>query len=681
MSLLHARGLSVRYGPKVLLDGASFALGHHDRAGLIGPNGSGKSTLLKILAGQIEPDGGAVQLVRKARAGYLPQELSELPPGSVLDGVLASVPGRSWLQARLAAAEAALAQAATEEEQVELGGELAELHEQLAHHEELYGRHRAEEILGGLGFGVSELDRPASELSGGWRMRAALAALLLQDPELLLLDEPTNHLDVPTLEWFDSFLRRSRKALLLVSHDREFLDRQIDRVLSLEPEGLRAYAGNYERYLELRAAEEERLAAQAEKQSRRRAQMQAFIERFRAKATKARQVQSRVRLLEKEEIVQVREERATVRFRFPEAPRSGREVARLERVSKSYGATSVFRDLSAQVLRGDRAQRRRQDDAAQAAGGRDRARRGRGSARAQRGHRVFRAASHRAPGRGADHPRGGPRAGPHATAELGPRRARFLPLLRRRGGQAHRRPLRRRARPGRARAAAGRPFQLPPHGRAHQPPGPRLVRGADRRAHQVRGDAAVRLPQPQLRERAGHPDLGGARRRHRRAAWRSRRLVAPPGRADGRRGPGRIFPAGSPGRAGQARARAPARAARQGPGPDQARRGRVGAAHRPAGAGEEGGGSAARRSGALLRSGPQHAADHRLPRRLAQARGALRAVGAQERGARRGRIASPLRGVAVRSHRGAGARTRASHRRRHRTGRKFRRARRAPILS
>jgi ATP-binding cassette subfamily F protein 3 len=354
MSLLHARGLGVRYGPKVLFDEASFALGHHDRTGLIGPNGSGKSTLMKVLAGRLEADLGSVQLVRRARAGYLPQELSELPPGSIIDGVLASVPGRVFLEQRIESAQAALEAAASEEDQLELGGELAELHEELAHHDELYGRHRAEEILSGLGFSQDGFSRPASELSGGWRMRAALAALLLQDPELLLLDEPTNHLDVPTLDWFDGFLKRSRKALLLVSHDREFLDRQIDRVLSLEPEGLRSYAGNYERYLELRAMEEEHLEAQAGKQQKRRAQMEAFIQRFRAKATKARQVQSRVKLMEKEEIVQVREERATVRFRFPEAPRSGREVARLEGIFKSYGAQKIYSDLSGQVLRGDR---------------------------------------------------------------------------------------------------------------------------------------------------------------------------------------------------------------------------------------------------------------------------------------------------------------------------------------
>src|SRR3954467_14747998 len=143
MSLLHARGLSLRYGPKVLLEDESFALGHHDRVGLIGPNGSGKSTLMKVLAGAIEPDGGTVQLVRRARAGYLPQELSELPAGTVLEGVLKSVPGRTWLGARTAAGAAGLAEAKSEEELVELGGELAELHEDLAHHEELYGRHRA----------------------------------------------------------------------------------------------------------------------------------------------------------------------------------------------------------------------------------------------------------------------------------------------------------------------------------------------------------------------------------------------------------------------------------------------------------------------------------------------------------------------------------------------------------
>ena len=357
MSLLHARGLGIRFGPKVLLEEANLALGPHDRVGLIGPNGSGKSTLMKILAGALEPDAGSVQLVRRARAAYLPQELSELPPGALIDGVLASVPGRTWLQQRIAAAEAALEAGGgrqSEEEQLELGGELAELHEELAHHDERYGRHRAEEILSGLGFRPQQFEQPAAVLSGGWKMRAALAALLLQDPDLLLLDEPTNHLDVPTLEWFDAFLRRSRKALLLVSHDREFLDRQIDRVLSLEPEGLRSYSGNYERYLELRAAEEEQLHALAERQQKRRAQMQAFIERFRAKATKARQVQSRVKLLEKEELVEVREERATVRFRFPESPRSGREVARLEQIAKSYGALRIYQGLSAQVLRGDR---------------------------------------------------------------------------------------------------------------------------------------------------------------------------------------------------------------------------------------------------------------------------------------------------------------------------------------
>ncbi|MFL5444864.1 MAG: ATP-binding cassette domain-containing protein, partial [Myxococcales bacterium] len=217
MSLVVAKDLSLRYGPKVVLDNASFVIGAHDRVGLIGPNGSGKSSLLKILAGTAEPDSGSVQRIRKARAGYLPQEIAGTLPGTLVEGVLASVPGRIQLTERIAAAEAELP-SAPPDEQVEIGAELAELHDALSQHDERYGRHRAEEILMGLGFSASDLESSAAELSGGWRMRAHLAALLLQDPDLLLFDEPTNHLDVPTLEWFDSFLRRSRKALVLVSH-------------------------------------------------------------------------------------------------------------------------------------------------------------------------------------------------------------------------------------------------------------------------------------------------------------------------------------------------------------------------------------------------------------------------------------------------------------------------------
>ncbi|MBS2023685.1 MAG: ABC-F family ATP-binding cassette domain-containing protein [Deltaproteobacteria bacterium] len=356
MSLVHARDLSIRFGPKIILEGASFTIGTHDRIGLIGPNGSGKSTLMKILAGAQEPDGGDVQRVRRARAGYLAQEIGQLPEGSLIEGVLASVPGRTELEKRLAEAEAAMSKAAqkSEEEQLELAEELAELHEELAHHEERFGRHRAEEILQGLGFRTEQFAQPARSLSGGWRMRAALGSLLLQDPDLLLLDEPTNHLDVPTLEWFDGFMKRQAKALVLVSHDREFLDRQIDRVVSLEPEGLRTYKGNYEAYLVQRADELEVLRNRVEKQEAKREQLQQFITRFKAKASKARQAQSKQKLLDKMERIELPEERSTVSFRFPPASRSGREVLTLKHVSKSYGSNSVYRNLDAQLLRGER---------------------------------------------------------------------------------------------------------------------------------------------------------------------------------------------------------------------------------------------------------------------------------------------------------------------------------------
>ena len=354
MSLVAAKDLSLAFGPKVVLDRASFAIGPHDRIGLVGANGTGKSSLLRILAGVSHPDQGELVFRRGARAGYLPQDVASLPDLPVIDAVLSTVPGRTALEERLLQAEAALAAAREPADQLELSQALAELHEELDHFEEHFGRRGAERILAGLGFAPDDLSRPARVLSGGWKMRAALAGLLLQDPDLLLLDEPTNHLDVPTLEWFDTFLRGSRKALLLVSHDREFLNRQIGRVLALEPEGLRAYTGDHDDYRRQRAEEEERLVAQAKRQASQRAQLETFIERFGAKATKASQARSKEKQLERMEEVKLLEDRATLRFRFPEAPRSGREVLRLEGVRKAFGAREVYRALDASVLRGER---------------------------------------------------------------------------------------------------------------------------------------------------------------------------------------------------------------------------------------------------------------------------------------------------------------------------------------
>jgi ATP-binding cassette subfamily F protein 3 len=354
MSLVTASGLSLAYGPKVLFEDGAFTIGRRDRIGLVGANGTGKSSLLKIIAGESSADSGTLSWRRGARAGYLPQDVAALPEGTLVESVLASVPGRGALEARLVETEVALAGSVEHDEQLELAQTLADLHQELDHFEERFGRHRAERILGGLGFTDDDLRRDTRTFSGGWRMRAALSGLLLQDPDLLLLDEPTNHLDIPTLTWFDGFLRASSKALLLISHDREFLNRQIGRVMSLEPEGLRSYAGDYDAYRRQRAEEEERLGAAARRQEARRGELQGFIDRFGAKATKARQAQSRQKMLDKMEEVQVLEERATLSFRFLEAPRSGREVLRLEGVAKAFGPKVVYRDLTSGVQRGER---------------------------------------------------------------------------------------------------------------------------------------------------------------------------------------------------------------------------------------------------------------------------------------------------------------------------------------
>ena len=370
MSLITAQNLCLSFGPKAILDEACFTLNARDRVGLVGANGTGKSTLLKILAGQRELDSGTLTSMRGTRVGYLPQDILEMPQGSLIDAVLAAVPDRGRLVQRQESLERALAAAPgsgggdrdrdrgdgadDEELQLDLAAQLAALHEELLAFEERYGRHQAEKILMGLGFRVAAFEQPIATLSGGWKMRAALAGLLLSGPELLLLDEPTNHLDLPSLVWLDGFLRRSPHALVLVSHDRDFLNRQIDRVLSFELEGLRGYSGNYDDYRRQRAEEEELLAARVKRQAAQRAATEAFVERFRYKASKARQVQSRIHQLDKEEVLTVLEQRKTIAFRFPEVARSGQDVLTLRGVSKAFGSHVIYRDLGEVVRRGER---------------------------------------------------------------------------------------------------------------------------------------------------------------------------------------------------------------------------------------------------------------------------------------------------------------------------------------
>jgi len=350
--------VSLFFADRMIFDAASIRLGHGDRIGLIGPNGSGKTTLLKVIAGDQEIDDGKVTRANGVRIGYLPQDISIQGGRSLIEMILSSVPGRTELDARLAQAEQELEQGTrdgVEETQLlQLVEEVADLHERIDHFERFFGEHEALTILAGLGFGPGEEQRDIGELSGGWKMRGVLAGLLFQRPDVLLLDEPTNHLDMPSVAWFSDFLKKWNRCFILISHDREFLNEQIKKVASLEPEGLRTYPGNYEKYLEQRAEEETILEGKAKNLKAERARLTDFINRFRAQANKAKAVQSRVKFLEKMENVETYEKRGVMRFSFPPTERTVNDVIRVEGLKKSYGSHVVFPGIDLTVRRGEK---------------------------------------------------------------------------------------------------------------------------------------------------------------------------------------------------------------------------------------------------------------------------------------------------------------------------------------
>jgi ATP-binding cassette subfamily F protein 3 len=351
--ILAARDIGKSHGERVLFRDVSFRVGEGDRIALVGQNGSGKTTILDIVAGLLSPDGGVVDRRRDASIGYLQQHAGELGDVAVLQEVLGAAEDVEALQARIRDLEARMDGLRG----VELERVLGEYGHARERFERLGGytvEARARSILTGLGFGEEDMDRPCSEFSGGWTMRISLAKVLMGEPDLLLLDEPTNHLDLESLRWLESFLRQYPGAILLVSHDRAFLDALVGRVLELEFGRAREWTGNYSDYARLKEADRERLEREYKNQQRYIAQQERFIERFRYKAKKAPQVQSRIKALEKLERIELPPAKRRVRFEFPQPPRTGKEVVSLERVRKAYGDNVVYDTLDLTVYRGDR---------------------------------------------------------------------------------------------------------------------------------------------------------------------------------------------------------------------------------------------------------------------------------------------------------------------------------------
>jgi ATP-binding cassette subfamily F protein 3 len=348
--VISVEGISKSYGGQTLFRDLSWRIAERERIGLVGPNGAGKTTICRILAGVEDPDTGRVSRGRSVTVGYLPQEVAGSNAGSVLAEALAGFEQVWALEREMEDVARALETTPSETLTVRYGD--------LQHRFEALGGYRLESqakaILSGLGFRADELGRPLGEFSGGWRMRAALARLLLLGPSLLLLDEPTNHLDLEALAWLENFLASYDGTVVVVSHDRYFLNRMVTSIAELGAAGLTVYAGDYDDYLVEREARHQLLEAQARNQAKRIEEIERFIDRFRYQATKARQVQSRVKMLAKVQRIEVPGAARRIHFTFPEPPRTGRRVATLTGVHKAYGDNVVYAGIDIAVERGDR---------------------------------------------------------------------------------------------------------------------------------------------------------------------------------------------------------------------------------------------------------------------------------------------------------------------------------------
>jgi ATPase subunit of ABC transporter with duplicated ATPase domains len=346
--------ISKQYGKQILFVDTSFQLNPGEKVGLVGPNGSGKTTLFRMIVGEEAPDEGDVSVPKKTTIGYFRQDVEEMSGRSVLDEAIAGSGRLGDLHHELDALQHAMGdpeRAGDMDRILARFGEVQEAYEHLGG----YGlESQAREVLHGLGFEDDRIDGDVGALSGGWKMRVAMARVLLGRPDVLLMDEPTNHLDIESIIWLESFLTSLPGSLLLTSHDREFMNRVVTKIAEIDAGEITVYSGGYDFYERERAIREANREAAYARQQAMLAKEQRFIERFAAHAAKAAQVQSRVKALEKIEKIELPKKRRVVSFDFREPPRSGDQVAVLENVSKAYGRRVIYDHLNMTIRRGDR---------------------------------------------------------------------------------------------------------------------------------------------------------------------------------------------------------------------------------------------------------------------------------------------------------------------------------------
>lgn len=346
--------VSLQFGGRYLFREVNLKINSGDKLSLVGANGTGKTSLLRMLNGDLQPEKGNIYKQRRLSIGYLPQENVTHSGKTVLAEASSAFPGILAQREKETEITRLLETVTDETQRDELIYALGDVHQKLEEYDSYSLEARVSKVLNGLGFDEEDLTRMTDEFSGGWQMRLALAKILIAESDLIMLDEPTNHLDIDSLEWLTSFLQGYKGSLLIVSHDKTFIDSVTDKTLEIYLGKFNIYNGRYDDYLKFKEERDRQTEAQYEVQQKKIKETERFIERFRYKASKARQVQSRVKQLEKVEMIELPEYTSEINLRFPPAPPSGKTVMTLNKVSKNYGEKKIFRELDFEILKGDK---------------------------------------------------------------------------------------------------------------------------------------------------------------------------------------------------------------------------------------------------------------------------------------------------------------------------------------